>query len=201
LGIGQHPAPSGGGGKAARRTAGSVDIIEILKERKQTILDKWFQDVAESYPEETTQFLGRKGDPFGNPVGHALRQGLGGLLEGLLSDAQPDDLASHLDEIVRIRAVQEFSPSRAVTFIFSLKRIVRDACGDGLPQGLEDFDTAVDRLGLLAFDNYMACRERLFEIKVKELRDMVAIQTRNMWKATAAQGGGELSNKEPAGGQ
>jgi hypothetical protein len=178
-----------------------MDIIEILKERKQTVLDKWFQDVAESYPEETTQFLGRKGDPFANPLGHALRQGLGGLLEGLLSDVQPDDLAPHLDEIVRIRAVQEFSPSVAVRFIFSLKKIVHSVCGEEQPQGLENFDAAVDRLSLLAFDNYMACRERLFEIKVKELRDMVAIQTRNMWKATAAQGGGKASNKEPAGGQ
>jgi hypothetical protein len=178
-----------------------VDIAEILKERKQTILDSWFQNVAESYPEETTRFLGRKGDRFANPVGHALRQGLGGLLEGLLSGAQPEDLAPHLDEIVRIRAVQEFSPSVAVKFVFSLKKIVSDVCGEEQPKGREDFDAAVDRLGLQAFDNYMACRERLFEIKVKELRDMVAIQTRNMWKATAAQGGGDVSNKEPAGGQ
>lgn len=185
----------------ARRTADSVDIAEILKERKQTILDSWFQNVAESYPEETTRFLGRKGDRFANPVGHALRQGLGGLLEGLLSGAQPEDLAPHLDEIVRIRAVQEFSPSVAVKFVFSLKKIVSDVCGEEQPKGREDFDAAVDRLGLQAFDNYMACRERLFEIKVKELRDMVAIQTRNMWKATAAQGGGDVSNKEPAGGQ
>ena len=201
MGIGRRPASPGGGSEAAGRTADSVEIIKILKEKQQTILDKWFQNVAESYPEETTQFLGRKGDRFANPVGHALRQGLGGLLEGLLSEAQPEDLAPHLDEIVRIRAVQEFSPSVAVMFIFSLKKIARDVCGEEQPQGLPDFDAAVDRLGLQAFDNYMACRERLFEIKVKELRDMVAIQTRNMWKATAAQGGGDVSNKEPAGGQ
>jgi len=182
-----------------------MEIISILQERKKDILDKWFQNVADTYPEETTRFLRNKTDRFANPVGHAVRQGLQGLLNGLLSGVGEAELAPHLDEIVRIRAVQEFSPSEAVTFIFALKNIVRKTCGAAGAQGsteeLAEFDSRIDRLALQAFDNYMKCRETLFEIKVKELRDMVAIQTRNMWKAAAGEGGGTVSNKEPSGGQ
>jgi hypothetical protein len=182
-----------------------MEIIGILEERKKDILDKWFQNVADTYPEKTTRFLRNKADRFANPVGHAVRQGLQGLLNGLLSGAGEDELAPHLDEIVRIRAVQEFSPSEAVQFIFSLKNIVGETCGAGGAQAFTEefaeFDSRIDGLALLAFDNYMSCRETLFEIKVKELRDMVSIQTRNMWKAAAGEGGGTVSNKEPPGGQ
>jgi len=182
-----------------------VETIDILEKRKKDILDRWFQDVADTYPEKTTHFLRNKADRFANPVGHAVQQGLEGLLNGLLSGAGDDALAPHLDEIVRIRAVQQFSPSTAVTFIFSLKNIVRETCRavgtQEPPQGLAELDSRIDGLALLAFDNYMACRETLFEIKVKELKDMVAIQTRNMWKAAAADGGGNVSDKEPSGGQ
>jgi hypothetical protein len=165
----------------------------------------WFQDVAKTYPEETTRFLQNRADRFANPVGHAVRRGLEGVLDSLVAGAEREEIASHLDEIVRIRAVQQFSPSGALSFIFSLKDIVRRVCAAErsaeAEAELKEFDSRIDRLALLAFDNYMECRETLFEIKVKELKDLVAIQTRNMWKSAAAEGGGEAPNKEPAGGQ
>ena len=182
-----------------------MDYFTVLEKKKDTLLDRWFQVVADSYPDETSRFLRNKADRFSNPVGHAVRQGLQGLLNGLLSGAGEDELAPHLDEIVRIRAVQEFSPSEAGQFSFSLKNIVGETCGAGGAQAFTEefaeFDSRIDGLALLAFDNYMSCRETLFEIKVKELRDMVSIQTRNMWKAAAGEGGGTVSNKEPPGGQ
>jgi hypothetical protein len=182
-----------------------MDYFTALEKKTDTLLDRWFQVVADSYPGETSHFLRNKADRFANPVGHAVRQSLQGLLKGLLDGAGEDDLAPHLDEIVRIRAVQQFSPSKAVAFIFSLKEIARETCGADCAQGplpeFTEFESRVDRLGLQAFDNYMACRETLFEIKVKELRDMVAIQTRNMWKAAVGKGGTTVSNEESSGGQ
>jgi hypothetical protein len=155
-----------------------VDLIGILDRKKKTVLDRWFQQVADSYPAETSLFLRSKQDRFANPVGSAVRGGLKGLLDGLLSGAGGEEMAPFLDDIVRIRAVQEFSPSAAVSFLFALKRIIRETAeenGQGNPAGLDAMEAQIDRLALLAFDNYMACREKLFEIKLRELRDRLAI--------------------------
>ena len=154
-----------------------MDLNDILDRKKKAVLDRWFQEVADSYPAETSLFLRSRQDRFANPVGAAVHGGLKGLFEGLLSGADSEGLAPILDDIVRIRAVQKFSPSEAVSFIFALKGIIREVAEHekGDPTDVEAMDARIDRLALQAFDNYSACREKLYEIKLRELRDRIAI--------------------------
>ena len=51
------------------------------------------------------------------------------LLEALLDGADDTVLRECLDEIVRIRAVQQMSSSEALGFVFRLKALIRDALG------------------------------------------------------------------------
>ena len=80
--------------------------------------------------------------------------------------------------MIRIRAVQNFTPSEAVAFIFQLKKIVRHALGSelllrtGITEELVAFESAVDDLALFSFDLYMQCREGIYEIKAKEATNM-----------------------------
>ena len=78
----------------------------------------------------------------------------------------------------KIRAVQEFSPSRAVGFVFCLKDAVRSVLGESLKDpahasGLAELDGQIDRLALMAFDVYVQCRERFYELRVKELKRQI----------------------------
>jgi hypothetical protein len=79
-----------------------------------------------------------------------------------------------LDPILRIRAVQSFSPSAATRFIFSLKPIIRQhlagSGGGGGGVALEEIDRRIDEMAMAAFDIYMACREKIFELKANESR-------------------------------
>ena len=179
-----------------------MELIAVLESRKEDVLDRWFQAVADSYPDETTRFLGTKNSRFANPVGHAVRRGLDGILTSLIAGASDEEIVSHLDEIVRIRAVQNFSPSEALSFVFELKPIVKDAQSrKGEGAGPDGLDETVERLVKLAMDNYMACRQTLFEIRIKELKDTVEIQSRNMWKDAAGQDGNNvLHGKDTLGG-
>jgi hypothetical protein len=65
-----------------------------------------------------------------------------------------------------------------VAFIFQLKKIVRRALGteilqqQGMTAELEAFDSAVDDLALYAFDLYMKCREKIYDLKANEARNM-----------------------------
>jgi hypothetical protein len=96
------------------------------------------------------------------------------LLDGLLEDWPAEQLDEALDGIVRIRAVQDLAPSRALEFVFLLKHAVREVEGDGSTAMLAEVDAAVDRLALRAFDAYMRCRERVYALRADELRRRTA---------------------------
>jgi hypothetical protein len=143
-----------------------------FSEHRDEILELWIEDIIEAYPEETAKFLRSKADRFANPVGASLREGLAELLDGLLNGTEPTDLTSALDRVIRVRAVQEFSPSAAVGFIFDVRELFRKVAEErGVESSLETLDHRVERLGLCAFDVYMRCREEMWSIRAREIRN------------------------------
>lgn len=74
-------------------------------------------------------------------------------------------LESALDEILRVRAVQDLPPSQAVGFVFLLRDIL-DEKGEERPARMHK---RIDRLLLLAFDHYVLCREDLARVRQGEV--------------------------------
>lgn len=151
-------------------------MSEILfQEKKSAILERWRELILNTYPRDAAAFMRREKDRFANPVGQTLIRETERLLTALLSGerSDSDQVCRCLDEIIRIRAVQDFSASQAVAFIFSLKDIVREQFvgEEPDPAHLLDFDRRVDRLGLAAFDVYTRNREKIYEIKVNEIKN------------------------------
>jgi hypothetical protein len=160
-----------------------MDIKSLLIERKYSILNKWFEIILDSYPVETAKFLRDKSKRFTNPVGSTIYQGIESLLDEIIDDKSDSSrLSLFLDNIIRIRAIQDFSASQAVAFIFSIKDIIRqevDIAGssnDPLPQrllaDLTKLNAKIDSLALMSFDIYMQCREKIYDIKANEARNM-----------------------------
>lgn len=154
----------------------NMNLNQHLKEKKSEILKQWFDFVAGTYPDETSTFLKKKKAQFANPVGFTLEEGLEHLFDALLAGMLPDTVSRFLDSIVRLRAIQDFTPSEAVSFIFQLKKVVRQELGnevlrqEGMAAELSAFDSAVDDLSLFAFDLYVKCREKIYELKANEAR-------------------------------
>jgi hypothetical protein len=154
-----------------------MSLKDLLHENRSTIVSQWFETVVGTYHEETRGSLRRQNAPFTNPVGFNTAQGLEGLFDGLLKGMMPSETSRFLDGIVRIRAVQDFAPSEALRFIFQLKDVVRKVLAKA-PQDpataneLAAFESAIDDLALFAFDLYMQCREKIYDIKAKEARNM-----------------------------
>ena len=126
-----------------------------------------------TYPADTTNFLKNQKDPFANPVGRKISQGLEALFDALLQESNDNIVESFLDPIIRIRAVQNFTPSQATAFIFVLKNLVREEVHSEIKdredmRALLTFESKIDHLGLIAFDIYMKCREKIYEIKSTE---------------------------------
>ena len=144
---------------------------EILDHRDE-ILERWSEAVISEYPEQTAEFLSSRADRFANPVGAGIRESLPELLDGILRGADMEELTSALDLVLRVRAVQDLPPSRAVGFVFDLKSHVRKAMGaPDVSAGLVELDRRIERLGLGAFDVYMRCREQMWQIRAREIRN------------------------------
>ncbi len=157
-----------------------MSLKEILLTNKEKILSLWIDRTLNSYI--ASGFFKSSGDRFANPVGANIREGLTRLFEQVLDKATPKEMLAPLDQVIRIRAVQEFSPSQAVAPILELKWVVRQVLTVGKKkrpsaEELDDFDCDVDRLGLLAFDLYTECREQLYKNRVHEIKSGRSILT------------------------
>jgi hypothetical protein len=129
------------------------------------ILEEWIAKTIQSYSRAAIPFLSGEDDPFRNPVGHTLRRSLAILWEQLQGNMDASQIAPALDAIIRIRAVQDLTPSQAVGFVFLLKPILREL---GPQHDQVSLGERIDRLALMAFDNYLRCREQIAEIRIKE---------------------------------
>ena len=174
-----------------------MELEQFLLSEKRALVSNWFDLVASTYPPETTRLLKKESNQFANPVGHTIFHGLKDLFERFLEGAPRDSLTSSLDGIIRIRAIQDFSPSQALAFVFRLKNVVADRLEDETlkerfsAEDLSAFYGKVDELALLAFDIYMQCREKLYEVRVTEVKNRTfrLLQRANLLE--------ELADKEP----
>ena len=154
-----------------------MNLEKFLTESKATIVKRWFNAVVDTYPPESGRLLKKEKNQFANPVGHSIAEGMEGIYEALIEGMQPEKVKPHLETIIRIRAIQDFSPSQAIAFIFLFKKVIRDELQDGKPedgissQDLLALETQMDNLALLAFNVYMECREKLYEARVNDFKN------------------------------
>ena len=164
-----------------------MSLEKLLEEKKAAILERWFDLVLETYPAHTRQFLKKNRNRFSNPVAHEISRGIEGIFDQILSGGNSDEVSPFLDKVIRIRAVQDFTPSQALGFLFELKTLVREELAGNTDEShiAEDFprfDRRVDQVGLLGLDLYMQCREKLYELRLKEAKNRVGrlIERANM---------------------
>ncbi|MFB3885715.1 MAG: RsbRD N-terminal domain-containing protein [Thermodesulfobacteriota bacterium] len=147
----------------------------LLTKHKDAILKRWFDLILETYPGHAAAAMRKDKNPFTNPVGSTIFRGIEVLFEKLGEGIQDEKSRASLESILKIRSVQDFSPSEAVGFLFLLKRAVEETLRDEMGQRpvMDEwlkFQSRIDDLTLRAFDVYMECREKICEIRVNQAR-------------------------------
>ncbi len=151
----------------------AATLRNYLSNNKEAIVTKWFQFLLGVYPPETVKNFQRK-NQFTNPIGHNFHQGLSEIFDELINDFRLGELQGHLDRILRILAVQNVAPSRAIGFIFMFKRILREEVkniqngSSNYYEELYQLEIKIDELALLAFDVYVSCRESIYQLRLDE---------------------------------
>lgn len=157
-----------------------MDLSEALDNHREKIVNRWVEYALSSY--KSSEFFLREDNAFANPVGGITRQALDKLFVFLAENADPEKFSAPVGEIMRLRSVQEFTASQAVAPINAVKHIVREVLSEDkqnheLVNDLYDFEFAVDLAMLSAFDIYMECRERLYNVRIRELKSGAHILT------------------------
>jgi hypothetical protein len=159
-----------------------MNLQNLLQEKRDHIVKAWCDVVLSTYPEQGQKFFKKQKNAIANPVGKSIFEGIASVFDEFMDDSESDKLSLYLDEVVRVRAVQEFSPSRAVSFIFGLKPVIREVLKEKLAsedaqqlgEELVAFEAAIDALALRCFDVYSQCRENVANIRVNEVRNQSA---------------------------
>ena len=157
-----------------------MDLAEAFRNYEEKIVSQWVDYTLSSYKSST--FFKKGTDKFANPVGGNTREALSELYRLLTKNADPKEFIAPLDQIMRIRSIQDFSASEAVAPIHAVKHITREILAKDSERkqciaDLYDFEFAVDMAVLAAFDLYMQCREQLYKVRIKEIKTGTHILT------------------------
>jgi hypothetical protein len=101
-----------------------MDLHKFLTEHHKRICGQWTEAIIKTYPEEGAKFFSGSSNRFSNPVGHVFQNNVERIFLTLARGLDVAECTKDLDGILRIRAVQGFTPSAALCFIPALKEIV-----------------------------------------------------------------------------
>jgi hypothetical protein len=166
-------------------------LKDLLSRNEAAVLKRWFNLILETYPVDTATLMKKDKDQFTNPVGSTLSREIEVLFKKLCEGSQNERCQASLDSILKIRSVQDFSPSQAVGFVFLLKRAIGETlkseiCKESVMDEWLKFQSSIDDLALQAFDAYMECREKICEIRVNQARAEKEMAFRMMERITTS---------------
>jgi hypothetical protein len=158
-----------------------MDITEFCSNKRSSLVDTWVNCFFSSYPLDSTGFMRTSRDRFANPVGETTRIAATLLFDAVIGkDTDSQSVKQALHDLIWIRAVQDMPPSKAVGALFLLKDLLR---AEVLPECqksegysinvLKEYlamESRIDTLGLMALDMYSEARERVFRIRVDEVK-------------------------------
>lgn len=157
-----------------------MTLEEALHNNRYKIVDKWVAYTLETY--QASQFFTREKDSFANPIGGTIRDSLKKIYSLLSRNEDAASFKEPLSRLMHLRSVQEFTPSQAVAPLNAVKHITREVLAADketkpLIEQLYDFEFSVDLAVLAAFDLYVECREKIYKIRVDEIRSGKQILT------------------------
>ncbi|MCX8110993.1 MAG: RsbRD N-terminal domain-containing protein [Syntrophorhabdaceae bacterium] len=152
-----------------------MDLREVLLEKRSDILSMWSNMIMDQYPPDAAVFYKTEKDRFLNPLGYIVNEGLESIYDWLLGEGKNEDFRYATDRIMRVMAVQDISPSKAISLVFMLKKILKEAVKGDSTKGILDEELnglyeKIDEIALVLFDMYMGCREDIHRIRMGEMR-------------------------------
>ncbi len=155
-------------------------ILDILRESRDAIVEEWKEAIFRTYPLDTVGFMRRQEDQFANPIRYRTCEAVPKIVDALLEEGlDSEKIQGPLDDIIRIRAVQDFTPAKAIGIVYLLKSLLREKLTKHLTnlelaRELLQFESKIDSLALISFDIYAQCQRKIFSMRVDEIKNRQA---------------------------
>lgn len=152
------------------------ELKAIFSEHKQQITDEWIAAIFGTYDIDTVGFLRTQDNAFLNPVGNKTKKATVALIDALLDDElDSDTVTPAVNEIIQVRAVQQFEADQAMSVLFVLKSIIRKHIVPKLSKSEEfadllELESKIDSLALVGFRIYAECRDKIQRMRVDEFK-------------------------------
>jgi hypothetical protein len=150
-------------------------IYGILRQRREIILGEWKQSTLDFYAAGAFKPAKKNVDRFGNPLVYTVTTALETILDEFINGVRTTRTNEALEDVVKIRSLQSEKPSTALAFLFSFKKSIADQLKNLENEEINNEETekiysALDDLILTAFDIFMRCREKIYEIRSNEIK-------------------------------
>lgn len=157
-----------------------MGLKNFLTKNRKAIIDRWLARISNTYPADASKFLLNNTNRFSNPVGQTFAREIEIIFDGLIDKADAGAVGNSLEQIDKIRAVQDFTASQAVAYVFFLKTAIREELEAGQPdhdldREMLSLESKIDGMALMAFDSYMRCREKLFEVRCNDIKRQASL--------------------------
>jgi hypothetical protein len=129
------------------------------------VAEKWLACALASYGNKIAEHALANNDPYRNPIRHILQTNMTTLVSELFGGMDTPTIDKAFADIVAVRAVQGLTVVQALGFVFRLRDIVRAELPDA---DFVKLDERIDQFSLAAFAQFLACRERLSELRLNE---------------------------------
>ena len=145
-------------------------LYELLIKYKSSIVSKWIKLILASYSIESSKFFNMEKNQFSNPVGSTISTNAASIFDEIVGSRNFQNITLLLTDIIKIRAIQDFSPSEAVGIVFLLKKVIREELNEEINQEkifdeFAELEFVIDKTALIAFDLYMESREKVLDRK------------------------------------
>ena len=148
-------------------------LYELLIKYKSSIVSKWIKLIIDSYSIESSKFFNMEKNQFSNPVGTTISTNAASIFDEIVGSKDFEKITLLLTDIIKMRAIQDFSPSEAVGIVFLLKKVIREELNEEINQEkifdeFAELEFVIDKTALIAFDLYMESREKVFQIRLND---------------------------------
>ncbi len=152
-----------------------MEIFTFLKDNKSEIISKWHKAILDTYPKEGGKFLFGNKNQFSNPIGYTVSAELPNIYDELISGMDSEKLRTSIENIIKIRAIQEFTTAEAIGFLHLLKNILKSDIEQNINdrdfiKGRVEFESRIEQAVNIAFDLYLEKKIKLVEIKLSEVK-------------------------------
>jgi len=148
-------------------------LKDLAAEKRAIILQRWLDRVLGAYPPDSQRFFREDRSPYSNPVGFTLRRGMEGVIDQILRPAGMEEARAILEPVMKVRAVENLTPSQAEEFFLPLREVISEIVGE--EKGKEvldlewlDLNSRINQLAIVGMNLYSECREKVSQLRMQE---------------------------------